>query len=327
MTETPPTVYYLYGDDEFAITEFIYNLKDKLGDETAAELNYFQFNTSDLDWSNLEATAVALPFLSSRRLIVLDQAERLKKNPTEFEQLTELLVRVPPSTAFVVIERTSPSKGKGKSGISKLHQWMDDHDSFTFKRACITPHGTAFVTWLQKRASAEGGVLSKEAAELLSEWIEEDPRLATQELQKLLDYVDREREITIEDVEQCTPYRGETNIFALVDAIGLRHGSEAQGRLHEILQQEDPRNVFGMIVRQFRLIIRARECIDAGLPLNENVHHSDFVVKKVASQARNFTMPDLENIYRELLSIDLQSKQGQMDLDVALDRLVAAITN
>lgn len=326
MSETPPTIYYLYGDDEFAMTEFIHNMKNKLGDETAAELNYFQFNANDLDWPELEAASKALPFLSSRRLIVLDHSERFQQNTTVFTKLTDLLMQVPHSTAFVVIERGSSLIKKRGSDISTLHQWIDDHKTISFKRACFAPHGTAFVTWLQNRASAEGGVLSKDAAELLAEWIEEDPRLATQELRKLLDYVNREHEITIEDVEQCTPYRGQSNIFALVDAIGLRQGAEAQERLHEIMQQEDPGFVFGMIVRQFRLIIRARECIDAGLPLNENVHQSDFVVKKVTSQARNFTMPDLENIYRELLSIDLRSKQGHMDLDVALDRLIAAVS-
>jgi len=323
MTDPPPTIYLLYGDDEFAMTEFIRNLRNKLGDETTAEMNFVQFSATDLVWPDLIAAAKSMPFLSSRRLVVLDNVERFQKDTESLERLISLLEQLPPSTAFLLLERKSTSKS---SSASKLRRWVEEHDSISFIRACETPHSSGFVTWLQDRASAEGGSIEYEAAVLLSEWVQEDPRLAAQELTKLLDYADRQRPIAVDDVEQCTPYRGQSNIFALVDAIGLRRGDEAQKKLHLVLQEQDPRKVFPMILRQFRLILRARELIDAGLPPDDSVHNSAFVVKKVAAQARNFTLADIENIYHELLAIDLRSKNGQMDLDVALDCLVVAIT-
>lgn len=302
------------------MTEFIHSLKKKLGDETTAEMNYSEFNASTLDWSELESTANSMPFLASRRLIVLDQTERFQKDSEGLERLLVLLDQLPPSTAFLLLERVSASKD------SKLRQWVKAQASTSYIRACQTPKGSRFSAWLQKRAEQEGGAIEHQAAELLSDWIQEDPRLAAQELAKLLDYVDRQRPIVIDDVEQCTPYRGQTNIFDLVDAIGLRRGDEAQKKLHQVLQEQDPRKVFPMILRQFRLILRARELMDAGLPPDESVHKSSFVVKKVTAQARNFTLADIEKIYHELLAIDLRSKSGQMDLDVALDRLVATVT-
>ena len=142
---------------------------------------------------------------------------------------------------------------------------------------------------------------------------------------ELLDYVDLQRPINVDDVEQCTPYRGQSSIFALVDAIGQRQGEEALRKLHEVLMEDDASYAFAMILRQFRLIIRARDMIDSAKTPDHTVHRSKFVVKKVAAQARNFSLSDLENIYRELLEIDLRAKNGQMDLDVALDRLVSVI--
>ena len=323
MTDTPPTIYLLYGDDEFAMTEFIHNMKKLLGDETTVEMNFLQFNAADLVWPDLVAAANSLPFLSSRRLIVLDHAERFQKDSDALERLIALLEQLPPSTAFLLLERKSALKSKG---VSKLRRWVEEHDSISYIRACETPHSSGFVKWLQDRATDEGGALEREAAALLAEWVQEDPRLASQELAKLLDYVDRQRPIIVDDVEQCTPYRGQTNIFALVDAIGLRRGDEAQKKLHQVLQEQDARKVFPMILRQFRLILRARELMDAGLPPDDSVHQNAFVVKKVTSQARNFALADIEKIYHELLAIDLRAKNGQMDLDVALDLLVASVT-
>jgi DNA polymerase-3 subunit delta len=112
----------------------------------------------------------------------------------------------------------------------------------------------------------------------------------------------------------------------LVDAIGQRRGDVALQTLHQVLEEDDATYAFAMILRQFRLILRARELIDAGKVPDETVHRSKFVVNKVAAQARNFSMADLESIYHELLAIDLRAKNSQMELDVALDRLVAAIS-
>jgi DNA polymerase-3 subunit delta len=325
MTDNPPRVYLLYGDDEFAMVEFILSMKKRLGDETTAEMNFQKFTTSDLDWPEFEAAASSMPFLSSRRLIVLDQVERFQKDSGSFDRLISLLEQIPDSTALLLIERVSASSSNRRKSNSKLQKWVQDHPDISYIRSCETPHGSGFVSWLQQRIAEDGGSIEHEAAELLAEWTQEDPRLAAQELTKLLDYVDLQRPISVDDVEQCTPYRGQSNIFALVDAIGQRRGDEAVKKLHQVLQEDDASYAFAMILRQFRLIMRARELIDSAKPPDNTVHRSEFVVKKVASQARNFSLADIEHIYHELLAIDLRAKNGQMDLDVALDRLVAAI--
>jgi DNA polymerase-3 subunit delta len=325
MAETPPKVYLLHGDDEFAMAEFVQDMKKKLGDDTAAEMNFQVFNASDLDWPAFEAAASSMPFLAKRRLVVLDQVERFQKVTEQSERLTQLLEHIPDSTALLLIERsTSSSSKRGKS--SSLTRWAEEHPDLCYIRSCETPHGSGFVSWLLKRAIEVGGAIEQDAAVLLSEWTQEDPRLASQELNKLLDYVDLKRPINVDDVEQCTPYRGQSSIFSLVDAIGQRQGEEAVRKLHEVLQEDDASYAFAMILRQFRLIIRARDMIESAKSPDHTVHQSAFVVKKVATQARNFSLSDLEHIYRELLEIDLRAKNGQMDLDVALVRLVSVIT-
>jgi DNA polymerase III delta subunit len=50
-----------------------------------------------------------------------------------------------------------------------------------------------------------------------------------------------------------------------------------------------------------------------------------FVADKIARQAVNFPLTRLEAIYHDLLDIDLASKRGQVDLEVALDTLVAGL--
>jgi DNA polymerase III subunit delta len=85
-----------------------------------------------------------------------------------------------------------------------------------------------------------------------------------------------------------------------------------------------------MVVRQFRLLLLAREALDAGTPaanLAQALEVHPFVAQKLASQARNFTLPALENIYRRLRDIDDEVKSGRVELDTAMESLVAQLAS
>ena len=80
-----------------------------------------------------------------------------------------------------------------------------------------------------------------------------------------------------------------------------------------------------MVVRQFRLLIQAREILD-GRGNKDDVaralHVHPFVAEKTTGQAGRFSMESLEYIYHKLLGIDEGVKTGQVTLDLALDTLV-----
>ena len=118
------------------------------------------------------------------------------------------------------------------------------------------------------------------------------------------------------------------DIFALVDALGLGKGREAQSMLHRLLDEGDAFSLFGMVVRQFRLLLMAREMLDSSATqqeIQQGLGLHPFVAEKITKQARGFSISTLENIYRRLLRMDEQAKNGEVPLDVALDMFVVEI--
>jgi DNA polymerase-3 subunit delta len=84
-----------------------------------------------------------------------------------------------------------------------------------------------------------------------------------------------------------------------------------------------------MIVRQFRIMIQVKELGEQGLSQRDmatrlNLH--SFVVEKTTRQAMNFSMEQLETVYRKLLETDVAIKTGQMDDVLALDMLVVGLS-
>jgi DNA polymerase-3 subunit delta len=328
MSEAAPTVYFLYGDHEIAFSEFIHRLREKMGDPSMADMNIDRFSSGNLDLGKLEEVCTSLPFLAPRRLVILEQSLRnLLDTPTK-DSFLRLLNDIPPTTALLVIENIDLKSAKGKTPkfISDFIQWLEENQSTSYVKRFELPRGQQFVQWVQQRTHELGGEIEPQAAHLLSEFVDQDPHIAIQELIKLLDYVNRERPIEMEDIEKLTPFQRQSDVFAMVDAIGLRNGSQALQWLRQLLQDDSPLYAFAMIVRQFRLLLLAKDAQINRLDPKEALGVHPYVAGKIIAQAKNFSLNDLENIFHHLMEIDVASKTGQDNLEVSLERFVANLT-
>ena len=84
-----------------------------------------------------------------------------------------------------------------------------------------------------------------------------------------------------------------------------------------------------MVVRQFRLLLLAREVLDGGgnkADVIRDLKIHPFVADKLLGQVRRFDLHTLEMIYHRLLDLDEAIKTGEIPADLALDTLVAALT-
>jgi len=326
MSAEKPVLYLLYGDDNFAMEEFVQTLRGMLGDPTTASMNTQHFDGRNLDLSLLAQTCAQVPFLAERRLVILEHAEALPQDEDFVAHLGQLLDSLPASTALLCLENLSrPRRAHAEWKRTRLRAWAEAHPERCYVRLQSHPRGAEFTKWILGQAEKLGGRFEIDAAQLLGEWVGEDPYLAIQEIRKLLDFVDLQRPVRAADVEQLTPFRAQGNIFDFVDALGQRQAGSAQLHLARLLQDDDIRYAFAMIIRQFRLLILAREALDRGQDPAGALSLPKFVVQRLLAQARTFSAADLERIYHELLRIDLEAKTSQLDLNVALDSLIGAL--
>jgi DNA polymerase-3 subunit delta len=328
MAESPPTIYLLYGNHDLAFSEFILNLRERMGDPSTADMNIDSFAAGKFELDRFKQVCISIPFLARRRLVVLHQPTQQSSDERVKDEFFNLLDSLPDTTALILIENVDFKRTKGKipKKLTDLIQWLEDHQPSAYIKRLELPRGSQFVQWIRKTVQDLGGEIEPQAAQMLAEYADEDPRLSLQECTKLLDYVNHERPIEISDIERCTPVQHQSDVFAMVDAIGQRNGSQALQWLRQLLQDDSPMYAFGMIVRQFRLLLLTKEIQAHHQDPMEALHLHPYVAGKIISQAKNFSAEDLERIYRRLNEIDIRSKTGQEDLEVSLERFVAALT-
>jgi DNA polymerase-3 subunit delta len=272
----------------------------------------------------LNNAALAMPFLADHRLVLLTSPSRRYTGADGHRRFTAFLDGLSPTTQLVILE---PGEIKDREKSSHwLLKWAGRAGGRAEVREFNLPRQRDMPGWIVNETRRQGGKIEPRAAARLAEMVGEDTRQASGEIAKLLTYVNFAHPIGTEDVEAVSIVNARGDVFALVDALGTRDAKSAQRTLHRLLEQDEPFSLFGMIVRQFRLLLIAREVLDEGggqAAMVEALGVHPYVAEKAHRQAHNFSIETLETIYHRLLQMDEEAKTSQVPLDLALDMFIA----
>jgi DNA polymerase-3 subunit delta len=333
MTDEKPIVYVLHGDDLIEIEKFVDTMTAKVAETGMADLNLTQIDGRAYSESDLKTAALSLPFLADRRLVILDQAQAvLSKNSAD--QWRPFLNSLPDTTALVLIARDEFISGGSRKGWQVLDQkhwiwqWIEGAGPRAFYRACRQPGANEMAGWIRQKVETMQGKFTTGAAVALADHTGTDTQYTLQEITKLLTYVDFQRPVEVEDVELLTAPGGQVNVFDMVDGLAEGNVSRAMRLLRGLLDETDPFSLFGMVVRQFRLLIQAREVLDEGgsvETLSKELRIHGFIARKLTSQASRFSAQQLSAVYHRLLELDEGTKTGQWPAELALELFVAEL--
>lgn len=325
-----PTFYIFHGDDDLRIEEEVARLLDRFGDDPNAGLNTAEFDGTVTPVTEILGAAMAYPFLSDKRLVIvkglLSHISRKgagESSKKAVQMLLDQLPELPDWTRLILIEREKLPDG------NKILQKAREGGGNGFEKVCMVPSNST--AWIKERAKGYGVQIDSKAADALASVTGTDLRRADNELIKLISYVNGERPISEEDVMRLTPYVAEASLFEMVDAMAEGRANVAAALAHRLLnQQEDIFSLFGMITRQFRLLLLAKEHLASGGSRENSeiariIGAHPFVAGKMAQQSRRFTMAQLEQIYRSLHDYDVRMKTGRIEPELALDLLIMGL--
>jgi DNA polymerase III subunit delta len=323
-----PTVYIFHGDDTHAMKRHLEAMIEQMGDPSIADLNITRLDGRQTNDDEIRSAANSMPFLSDRRMVILTSPFTRLNSDASRKRFQALLEGLPPSTALVLMVEDYVDRRDWKSlhGNHWIRKWMlAAGKQRAHYQLCQLPALNRMPEWIREEARRQGGQFHQEAAAALSAHVGNDTRTASQEINKLLIYVDFKRAVEAEDVEELTAPGGQADVFDMVDALAAGSAKQALSLLQRLLETQEPLSLFGMIVRQFRLLIQARELIDQGRAsqLSGELRLPGFVTDRLASQARRFSMPQLEDIYHRLLKMDEAMKTSQMPSGLVLETFIA----
>lgn len=311
----PAVLFVLVGDEAFLVRAARTKLvADLLGDADPA----FAVTVIDgekAEWRAIKSELDTLPFLSPRRVIVVEQADMFV---TEHRPQLEDFATAGTCRGTLILEVKSwPSH-------TKLAKKTPEPATIV----CKSPAPGKLVPWCRKHAQDEH---AKSFAGDAAEWLVElaGPSLGqlAQEIHKLAIAAGGNTTITRELIDNHVGRTRQAETFKIFDAIGAGRTGDAIAILNRLFQQgEDPMAVLGAFSWQLRRLGAVSRSSRAGLSIPEAMDRSGippFARSGVEQQLRHLGRARMDLIYDWLLDADLGMKgSSEMPPRIQLERLV-----
>ncbi len=321
------------GPETFLIHEQVSAWKEAFK-EKHGDINLNVIDGTKVEIGEVIAQVEAVPFLGDKRLIFIEglpeapktrNADKVtkkdEKKDKQQEKLIAFLGKIPESSVVIFVQ-SNPDKRK--SLYKKIVQHAEVKE---FKLLA----GPTLNQWVRNRIKKYNTSIDISTAEYLTSLTGPNLWRIDQELKKLSSYC-VENAITKKDIDHLVAPTIEANVFHLTDALGIKNHSLAIRNLHRSMAAgENLRQVFYMIVRQFRLFLQVGGYISNYPTTNSSSIASSlkihpFVAKNTMSQLKHFNILDLKKAYERLLEIDTGLKTSKIRITVDnQDELAMAI--
>jgi DNA polymerase III subunit delta len=295
--QTQP-VYVFHGPNVTVIEQGIAKLKSKIvGDNE--DFAYQVMRGDESSGAAIFDAARTLPMLAEQQLIIVRQADALTAD--DQAALLRYLEDPTPTTCLVLIASKIDKRLKLYSRASKL--------GFVHEASAITDRELG--GWLTTRARDYGLTISPQTAHVLGEATGTDTATIEDALERLSLYVGARKEVTAHDVETIVTTSRVHSIFELTDALGRRDAASALRTLANMLQnREAPLRILATLATHMRRLLHAAELGDRlqHFELASELGVPPFLARKVAEQARKFSVQELRRALQRLAATDLELK-------------------
>lgn len=307
------------GKDEFSIEEAIGDLKALIDSPELVDANFTRVNASDTSAGELYAISNTMPFMASRRLVILEglvgslskiNNDRQKTETRDSEKATwstfvDMVAVLPNTTELVIIIEDSNSRNNSwlqkLSAIGKVKRFDELLNRDLHK-------------WISERSINKGLRISRGGILLLSDMIGSNLRLLDSELEKLSIYANGEP-VTEEEIGLMVSHVREMSIFEVVDSMLESRFDDALKALANLHKNTSIGQVITMLARQIRLILIAKDLHSQNLRIQEiaeRIHiNSKFILDKLRYQSNRYSYDAMKYIHSGLLDLDLAIKTGK----------------
>jgi DNA polymerase-3 subunit delta len=263
-----------------------------------------RFDGEDADAARMQGSVNSLPFLTERKLVILDEPGKQKAFA---EKIDEILKDVAETTDLVIIE---PKLDK-RLGYYKILKKMTDYREF----GELDANGLA--RWAGEYAKGRGGNLNAADARFLIDRVGQNQQLLSSEINKLLIYDPQITKTTIEALTETTP---QSTVFELLDAAFAGNAKRAMELYREQRAlRVEPQAIIAMLAWQLHVLALVKTaCSRTADDIARQAKLTPFVVRKTQTLARGRTLEQVKRMIKDLLDLDTKLKTITIEPDEAL---------
>lgn len=354
-------VYLFFGPERYLLDELAAALKAALFDEVNAE---FDYDLLDGETSSLSAVlnlANTPPWVAERRLVLVKnvpwfRGNKKSKADNEETDTASLSPSLEPAETRASTAKRKAAEGKDSSEEEAFLNYLKEPNPTTVLVMLTTGEvdrrrklfrtlvstGTAVECrelndrerrpWLDRQARAMGLTLESAALDYLITFGGKSLYGLINELEKLRLFLgEGQTRVSLAVVQELCSRSVEDRIFDIMQAFTEKNAPLALSRIRELIEAGvQPQRIFYLLVRHYRIMLRARSLLDQAYSdqeLASRLQVDSRLVYKYMREARGFSEAELAQGLKQMLEIDVSIKTSEGSPGMWLELLVAKAMN
>lgn len=304
------SVYLLCGSEIYLRNQY----RDKLISAiNAGDMNTTRYFGKGINVGEVIDLAETMPFLSDRRLIVLDDSSFAKSS---CPQLAEYIPNIPKSTVMIMLETEVDKRNSVYKAIADKGSVVE----FTI------PDEEDVKLWIRSKLKKEGKGIANSAMNMLLERAGGDMLRLSSEIEKLVCYIGQRGEITFDDVNALCVKQTDIKIFDMVRHVASGNRKAALAIYYELLAaKEPPMRTLYNLGRQFNQLLTVKQLDESGRTITEicsKIKVKDGIAKSLLKQAKRFSADELKEIIEECVELEEAVKTGKLDENMSVELFI-----
>lgn len=315
--QKPSPVYLFSGEERYFIDEGVKIVKERFLEEGTKDFNFDAYSASDIDASKVVGIAETLPVMARYRVLIVKHIDEWTSKNREIM----LSYFKKPSPTTILILTASKLDRREKFSIS-----IDKNGTVIL---CQPLYKQNLEIWVRQRIKRSGKDIDKDAINLLTESEGTDMLTLDNDIEKLVLYCWDRKNISVKDVAAVSGGLKGVSVFEVVNAIVDRRVKDAISFLKRAIDDgEPPVKILYFIVREFRMMLKARTLIDAGESPDNAAKAAGvpvFKIKEFSLRIQKFSRIELDDIFAKLMETDGRLKGSALRPEHILERLILSV--
>lgn len=325
-------ILFLYGENNFASSEKLAQIKKKYIDASLGDTNLFSidFKYEKMDFKEFTRISSAEPFLAKKRLIVIKNLLKSGNKKLQ-EKIVDFLPQIPKTSVLVFYEDSLPDKRLkifktlNKPKISQEFRKLGQME---------------MQNWIKTRLEKDIiNRISKNDYKFIENKLLQnidDVYLAKNNIDKINLYlINKKDSFDRDDLEKLINTKTNTGIFDFIDSVAKKDTKSATKYLNNLFEQgENEFYILTMMIFQFRNLLVVKDLLDeysgsnnyqVSREIAKKAKINPYVVGKMLELSRRYSLKNVKNIYKLLLKTDIDMKTGKCSARLAMSILVEKI--
>lgn len=297
-------IYLFYGEEKYDINAQVEKIKKEFKDLELG-VNLFYVTKDNVD--EVPSLVQGVTFFGTEKLIIIKDT-KLKFN-------IDSILNLDSDIKIIILEETVDKRTSEYKKLSKIAQ-VKEFNHLNEREM------TTYIMNILKRYNLK---IDFDTASYMQTVCGSDKSNNINELQKLVIYMDEGAEVTKEIIDKVCSKTLNAKIFDVLNNIVNKNKKEAISMLDDLLnQKESIIKIYIMLYKQIKQMYMIKYLKLKSVPnIAQVLGIHPFVFKNLNISSEKYTLDELKNIIYEFDEYDEKNKNGEMDFEIGLKKIIA----